>query len=57
MDEAGTRELVFVLLGMAFLFALAMVAALIFIRQWRREKNAPKLRREPPPPTSNSPGE
>ena len=38
MDEAGVRELAFILISMAFFLALALVAVWLFIRQWRKEK-------------------
>lgn len=35
--DSGTRELIIVLALMAVLFIIAVIAVLIFIRQWRRE--------------------
>jgi ABC-type Co2+ transport system permease subunit len=42
MDEAGVRELTFILISIAFFLALALVAVWLFIRQYRREKEARK---------------
>lgn len=39
MNDAGaTRELLIVLAAMAALFVFGVVAVLIFVRTWRREK-------------------
>jgi flagellar biogenesis protein FliO len=45
MDEAGFRELVFILISMGFLLLLGLVAVWLFLRQWRKEKRE----REAPP--------
>ena len=45
MDEAGTRELTFILLSMVLLLAFALVAVWLFIRQYRREM---KDKKSPP---------
>jgi hypothetical protein len=35
--DAGTREFYIVLILMAVIFVLAVVAVIVFVRQWRRE--------------------
>ena len=37
MDSAS-RELTFVLVMMAFLLVICVVAVVVFVRQWRRER-------------------
>ena len=36
--DAAARELTFVLVMMAFLLVICVVAVVVFVRQWRRER-------------------
>ena len=38
MNDAASRELVFVLSTMGLLFIFGIVAVVIFVRTWRKEK-------------------
>ena len=38
MNDAASRELLVVLATMAALFGLGLVAVLVFVRTWRKEK-------------------
>jgi len=51
MDDAGTRELVFVLAVMGVLFLFGVAACVVFFVVWRRERRD-KLRQQQPGPPS-----
>ncbi len=38
MQDAGTRELILVLAVMAALLVLCLIAVMIFVRTWRKER-------------------
>ena len=42
MNDAASRELLVVLATMAALFVFGLVAVLIFVRTWRKEKKGGK---------------
>lgn len=42
MDDAGRRELIFILAAMAGLLVICVAAVVIFFRVWRKERGGRK---------------